>query len=170
MGQRAIIGQQQQPLAVLVQTAHRKQPPPTQLRRQQIQYGFLTGILSGRENAGGLVEHYIGKFPDIRLLSVHQHPRKGGVQLLLRSGGWNSVHQHAPFFHQLPDLPARPAACRCQQFIQSLHSGLPSCFLMEFSVADFPGKRNGKKRNPKKNMRRFCGAQRIFGFSSYTGF
>ena len=74
MGQAPLVGQQQQPLRVLVQAAHGKQFLLPKLPGQQVQDGFPLPVRPGGEVSGGLIQHNPGIAAVAQRLSPHGNP------------------------------------------------------------------------------------------------
>ena len=127
MGQGAVVGEEQEPLGVLIQAAHRRKAPAPQLRGQQVQHGFLPAVPGGGENAGRLVEHQIGKAAVRQGFAVHPNVCGGGVYFHICGGGRLTIHLHTALAHQVLYLPPGPAARGGEEFIQSFHVFSPVC-------------------------------------------
>ena len=118
--QRAVVGEQQQALGVLIQPAHRGQILAPPGGGDEVQHRRGGAVLGGGEDAGRLMEQ------DIEIGLVGQalavHGDGGGFgHLLLRRGGADAVHRHPAQANQLFDLPAGILAGGGNAFIQTLH-------------------------------------------------
>ena len=130
MGQGAVVGEQQQTLGVLVQTAHGEEAGFLQVRRQEGEDGGVPGVLGGGDHPRRLVEHEIGIAVRSQGTAVQSEQRLRR-DLVLRPVGALSVYQDPSAFDQSLGLLPGPAACGGQQFIQTFHG--PSLLFLGFS-------------------------------------
>ena len=100
MGEVPVVGDEQQPGGVLIQAARGEQPPPLQVRGQQVQHRGGVLVLCGGEHPRGLVHHNVEVLPVGHLPPVHSHPVQGGVQLLGGVLRCLAVDGHRPAAHQ----------------------------------------------------------------------
>ena len=89
VGEVAVVGQQQQALAVPVQAAHGEHPGGHALH--QVHNGFAAQLIAGGgDKAAGLVEHIVIEFPlalDVDALAVHRENVLVGVHFVTQSDG-----------------------------------------------------------------------------------
>ena len=109
MGQRAVVGEQQQPGRILVQPAHGQHAPPQKRRRNQVHHRLRTPVACGGEHAGGLMKHIV-----LQGAIAHGLAREGHLVALLHLGG-RVAHDHPvdlgqPVAHGAHGLAARPLA------------------------------------------------------------
>ena len=117
MGQRAVVGEQQQPGRILVQPAHGQHAPPQKRRRNQVHHRLRTPVTCGGEHAGGLMKHIV-----LQGAVAHGLAREGHLVALLHLGG-RVAHDHPvdlgqPVAHGAHGLAARALAALGQVFIQ----------------------------------------------------
>ena len=108
VGQAPLIGQQQQSLRILIQPAHRKEPLPAQVLRQQIQHGPAPAVLGGGEVTRRFIQHDPGVPPVPQRLAIDGDLRGLRVCLLLCRPGGDAVHQHPALPNQVFGLPPGP--------------------------------------------------------------
>ena len=126
VGQRAVVGEQEQTLSVLVQPAHREQAHPPQLIGQQGEDRLLPGVLGGGNHSGGLVQHHI--HIGLRGDGTAVHGDQGArLHLVLRPGRALPRHLHPARLDKGLGLLPGPPPGGSQQLVQSFHGGfLPS--------------------------------------------
>ena len=125
MGQRPIVGEQQQSGGVLIQPPHRKQPSLLQLGREQVQHRGLIFVLGGGEQPRRLVEHHIDKGGAVHLRPVHRKANGGGVRFLLRLLDSPPVRQHPALPDQLLHFLPAPPPGGAEQLVDALHALSP---------------------------------------------
>ena len=123
--ERAVVGQKQQPLRVLVEPPDGKQADLSILGRKQVEYRLPASVFGRREHARGLVEHHIRVLAVEKLFAVHADARGQGIALVLRTGRDAPVDEHATLAHEGLDLAARIAPGRGDDLVESLlcHGG-----------------------------------------------
>ena len=119
MGKISVVGQEQQPARVLVETPDREKPQPPQLRRQQIQHRPLAPVLRGRDHAHRLIQHIIMETPVADPLPVQRDCGERGVELPLGMRLRRSVHADAAGADDLAKLLAGSDALVGQHLVQT---------------------------------------------------
>lgn len=144
VGQRSVIGEQEQPLGVLVQPPHGKQRPPPQMLGQQVQHRPLPGVLGGGDHPGGLVEHHIN--PLLRGNGPAIHCDGGAFgHLVLRSLGPGAPYLDPARLDQRLGLFPGPLARGRQQLVQPLH-GLSPPVPVVFAIVSYFFRRGHRVR------------------------
>ncbi len=127
MGQGAVVGEEKQPHRIPVQTAGGEQAHPPEMLGQKGEDGGLPGVLGGRDQPGGLIQHEIGISPGGNGFPVHGDDGVVGV-FLLPAGGDHAVHRHPAAADQLLGFLPGPAAGGGQELVKAFHGVSPFLF------------------------------------------
>ena len=120
VGQGPVVGQEEQPLRVLVQPPHGEEVFPPQVLGQQVQHRFLLGVLGGGDDPRRLVQHEVDVFLREDRLAVHRH-QAPLFHFILRAFGQAVLHPHPAGLDEGLGLLARPLPRGGQQLVQSFH-------------------------------------------------
>lgn len=116
----AVICQEDQPLALQVEPAHRHQVVP--LSGEQFADGVpLLRITAGAEVAGGLVERDIYLPPGSHFLAIHHDPVVDGIHFGAELPDGFAVHGHTALQNHLLAGAAGGHARISQEFLQTNH-------------------------------------------------
>ena len=116
---RAVVGQQEQTLGVLVQPPDRKQSPPLG-GGQEVEHGFLRGILGRGDDAARLVEHHIPLPPGAQRTAAQTDRIRVRVDLLRRVAAGHAVDRHQTAADHPGHFPPGARAPSGKHFIQPL--------------------------------------------------
>ena len=146
VGQSSFVGQQQQSLRILVQPPHRKQSPPPELRRQQVQHCGPPAVLRGGEDPRRLMKHDPGVAAAVQHGPVHHNLHCFRHHLVLRRPGRHTVHQHPALADQEPHFPPGVCPLPGDDLVQTrfLHAGLLLADLCLFLPLLFPRDEHGR--------------------------
>ncbi len=97
MKELPIVGKQEQPLRRLIQAAHRLQPQPLPVGREQLHHRFLP-VLRGGNIAGGLIEHNHHPPLPAQYFIVQGHCLGPGKDLSATVPLRDAVHRHPAAF------------------------------------------------------------------------
>ena len=93
VGKLTVVGQQEQPLRVLIEPPDRKEPHFPVLRGQKVQHRFTAPVLGCRQNACRLMQHDVGITPVAERLTGNKDLRRFRVVFLLRTARCFSVNK-----------------------------------------------------------------------------
>ena len=118
MRQFPVIGDQQQPFGIFIQTSYRKQILSF-AGNNQVDHRLFSGILCCRNHPGGLVQHIIFFFCVADGLTVEYNGCLFGIDLCFRLFHTSAIHRHSAFGNR----PLYFCSCAhshiCEIFIQS---------------------------------------------------
>ena len=136
MGQRSVVGDEEQSFCVFVQASYRKKPPARSIF-QKGQHGSGAFVFCGGDKTGGLVEHIIEKFG----VSNRNAPADHGIcfrtDFCFRLQDHRAVDGDSAFLQECLDLAACSEPGIRQKFIKTdcFHGNPPCLRLISFTIA-----------------------------------